>query len=198
MVEPICSPCSRLWQHEPQYNSRSDLLCVLRSVWDPSEHGCAEQSRQVHAGHREERLRFHPGKDQSQGKYSTYRLWDGNSLFYSLVFTSCVVFFEVSTRKYQLLPHSYLELDSIRCTLADTHKAVVSAVSKVELRKNCEIHKCLLVLAYREHVIGCNKTTQFYNLTNSIQLRQKFMQPRYKFKHWNVWCSIVATPQLDW
>ena len=63
------------------------------------------------------------------------------TLYFTAWYLPCVLYsLEVSTRNYQLFPHSYFGLDSIRCTLADTRKAiVVSTVSEVELRKNYEI-----------------------------------------------------------
>lgn len=46
----------RLWEHESQLYGWTDLLCVLRTIWYPAQHGGAQQGGQVHACHGEEHL----------------------------------------------------------------------------------------------------------------------------------------------
>lgn len=58
----------RLWEHQPQHHGGSDLLRVLRSVWRPAQRGGAQQGGQVHAGYREEHLRFPAGEDRPKGE----------------------------------------------------------------------------------------------------------------------------------
>lgn len=63
---------SRLWEHESQLHSWTDLLCVLCIIWNTTQCGGAQQGWQVHAGNREEHLHSPGGESNAQGEKIFY------------------------------------------------------------------------------------------------------------------------------
>lgn len=67
-VASLTAQCFRLRQHKPQLHGGSDLLRVLRTFRNTTQHGGAQQGRQVHAGLREEHRQLPGGEDRRQGE----------------------------------------------------------------------------------------------------------------------------------
>lgn len=207
----------RLWEHQPQHHSWTDLLRLLRRVRDPAQHGGAEQGGQVHAGDREEHLWLPGGEDGPQGEEgrSTVSLMSVRSVAWLQLWLTSALSLKKCTR-------FFVHLVSYLCGAALFFIVPMVVFQQHEgWTYSQAIYYCFITLSTigfgdfvagngsssepeKGHVLGCVESITLLFLSQTV-IQKKTTRtgtasswPRGSSSAWPGWPCSSTTPSTSW